>query len=203
MRRYRSARRLAVCFALVAACSDRAPVPPVPEEHHPLDGAFLLDTYPSTPPVPDVLASGLRPETIKKLKRVSVVRDSFPAAGPGVQVLVPITDTIYDPEPLIPPEDEIALWLVGQDFVFSRDILGTPTYWRVVPGEVKRVILGPTQPDPERSGLRAHMVVQLIAEQCGLELEGTLRFHSDWFGRGALRPRSFTPTSRRRSGECR
>lgn len=164
--------------------------------------AFLLDTYPSLPPV--AKAASLPPTLLKRLKRgVTDAKALAPRFDPGSVVLSADTgDAAHDPSVPSPGVEQVGAWLMGQQFVFSRDLFGSARMWTVEPGEIARIHVGPAELDAGRGTWRSTMVVELEAKGCGLELEGSLRFYREGGPGSPLHLQDFTPTRRRRFGTC-
>lgn len=166
--------------------------------------AFLLDSYPHPATVRARTSIVLSPTVLKIVKReVGAAKsrspiDGFPEAT--------ITDTPFGDggEPVPEPAAEhVARWLLGQQFVYSRDLFGTARRWTVEPGEIARIEVGAPEFDARRRSWTANLIVELVDKGCGLELEGPLRYYvQPTVGGGAVQLHDFTPTRRRRFGRC-
>ncbi len=196
MRRILSAAVL-LCLGL-AACADRNRARAA--EAGDRLPAFLLDSYPQPPALPARTSAVLSPTVLKIVKReVGSAKSLAPAVGFQEEAT---TDTTFgeDGEPVPQPAaEQVARWLLGQQFVYSRDLFGTARLWTVEPGEIARIEVGPPDLDSRRRSWTATLVVELVDRGCGLELEGPLRYHGE---PGAIQLHDFTPTRRRRFGRC-
>lgn len=179
---------------------------PVPEEQALVSGerlpAFLLDSYPPPPPLAGPATAHVSAMVAKYSKsEIGRVKAGWldPSEG-GVAADTGFAETENGfPRP---SAEDVAAWLVGQQFVFSRDLVGTPRLWTVEPGELTRIEMGPVEFDERRGAWTTRMVIELADRKCGLELEGALRFNGDGMDGGRVHLHDFTPTRRRRFGRC-
>jgi hypothetical protein len=193
-----------IVAVLLASASCDAPLP-VPEERALGSDerlpAFLLDSYPAPPPfavrTPVHVSALVRKHAKTEIGRVKA-HGFAPAAGRvSADTGFEVSETGFPG----PSAEDVASWLIGQQFVFSRDLFGTPRFWTVEPGELVRIEMGPVEFDERRGAWSTRLTIELVARKCGLELEGALRFNSDG-AEGRVHLHDFTPTRRRRYGRC-
>lgn len=198
-----AARGAFVVAVLLATPGCDVPVPEeqalVREERLP---AFLLDSYPPPPPLADPASAHLS-AMVARYSKSEIGRMKAGWVDPAAAGMT--ADTGFaDAESGFPgpSAEDVAAWLVGQQFVFSRDLVGTPRLWTVEPGELTRIEMGPVEFDERRGAWSTRMLIELVDRKCGLELEGALRFNSDGTEGGRVHLHDFTPTRRRRLGRC-